>query len=385
MSERIDVTSILLWVVAAGWFVASVRGVRDALAVRALPPLDSRAPVPRSVSVVIAARDEATRIETTVRRILAQEHVDLELVVVDDRSSDATPSILARIASEGPHLRTLRVDLLPDDWLGKPHACELGARSAHGDWILFTDADVWLAPDVIVRAIDAAAREAADHVVLTPRFAHASFLGQAGLGAFLAGFSQYTARVNRDDPRGYLGVGAFNLVRASAWRTVGGHVPLRMEIVDDMKLGLLLTRAGFRTRAFFTVGEEVQAQWASDLRGIVRALEKNVFAHFGYDTVLTLGIATALTAAWIASLTGPWTNTFAGWAAFAGLCSLAIPALVLAARSRGAFLPALLMPFAAMILVVAMLNSTIVTLRRGGVRWRGTFYPLAKLREGRVR
>ena len=110
-------------------------------------------------SVVVAARDEESRIEDTVRHLLAQRDVPLEVIVVDDRSTDRTDEILRRLAQHDDRVRTQRVHELPDGWLGKCHACHLGAASAKGDWILFTDADCWLKPDVIARALRVAERE----------------------------------------------------------------------------------------------------------------------------------------------------------------------------------------------------------------------------------
>src|SRR6266436_6418073 len=119
-------------------------------------------------SVVIAARDEEARIEQTVRHLLAQRGVETEFIIVDDRSTDRTAEILHRLAKEDARVRVKRVEVLPDGWLGKSHACHLGATAATGEWILFTDADCWLKPDVLARAVLLAERDGADHVTLAP-------------------------------------------------------------------------------------------------------------------------------------------------------------------------------------------------------------------------
>jgi glycosyltransferase involved in cell wall biosynthesis len=93
--------------------------------------------------------------------------VAVDVIVVDDRSTDQTPGILRRLASEDTRLQAARVEVLPDGWLGKCHACHVGARIATGEWILFTDRDCWLKPDVIARALRVADRDAADHITLT--------------------------------------------------------------------------------------------------------------------------------------------------------------------------------------------------------------------------
>src|SRR4029078_5639046 len=152
-------------------------------------------------SVIVAARDEESRIGDTVRHLLAQLDVELEVIVVDDRSTDRTGEILRELTEQDSRVRTQRVDELPDGWLGKCHACHLGAASAKGDWILFTDADCWLKPDVISRALQLAQRELADHVTLTPGIAAKSLGAQAWHLAFLIALAGWFAGVNRDRPK----------------------------------------------------------------------------------------------------------------------------------------------------------------------------------------
>ena len=158
----LDGLSIFFWIVALGWTIFTLGRLRDLLHVRALPPAGANGdpgPPPR-VSVVVAARDEERRIERSIGRLLGQEGVELELIVVDDRSTDATTTILRRLEAENPLLRVLRVDTLPDGWLGKPHACHVGAGRSRGEWILFTDADVSLtSEDLLARCVRRFARE----------------------------------------------------------------------------------------------------------------------------------------------------------------------------------------------------------------------------------
>src|SRR5260221_2186460 len=206
-------------------------------------------------SVVIAARDEEARIEQTIRHLFAQSGVETEFIVVDDRSTDRTSEILRRLAQEDARLRVKRVDVLPEGWLGKCHACYVGASAATGDWILFTDADCWLKSDVIARAVRLAERDRADHVTMSPGTVIESLGARAWHLLFLTSLVNWFAGVNRDRPKAYLGLGAFNLVRASAYRECGGYEALRLTVVDDVKLGLILRRAGKRTRAFLGVDD----------------------------------------------------------------------------------------------------------------------------------
>ncbi len=370
------------WVVAVLWGCIALIGVRDALTMRLLPA--RRQGVRPTVSVVVAARDEEARIETTVLRLLAQVGVELEIIVVDDRSRDRTGEILRGLATKYPGLRVVRVDDLPAGWLGKCHACHVGSGLASGEWVLFADGDVWLRDDVVVRAVGQADAEAADHVTLVPWVRGATFLGSVVQLLLGIVFGRRAGAVNRDRPGSYFGIGAFNLVRAEAYRVIGGHVPLRMEVVDDLKLALLLRKAGRRSRVFFSAGD-ADADWCPGALGVVRGMEKNHFAATGYRLSRVLLGAAMLGLFWVSAVAGPWTGSVGGLAAGLALMSMSLPAAIAAVRLGWPIAAAPLVPLFVPVLAVSLVHSAVVTLRRGGVRWRDTFYPLAELRAGSVR
>lgn len=377
----------VLWLVAALWLGATLCALTARRRVSRLPALAPTDSAARSVSVVLAARDEAARVATTVNRLLQQQGVELQVIAVDDRSTDGTSEILHGLAEKDPRLEVVRVDTLPERWLGKCHALHVGAQRATREWILFADGDIWMQPDVIARALAVVESERADHCCLVPSMGNESsnLLDRACLLPFIIAFTQAMADANRDRPWRRMGVGAFNLVRAEAYRAIGGHEKLRLEIVDDMKLGLLLARAGFRTRAYLA-GDEVTCDWPGDARGLVQALEKNMFAGALFSVPIVVVLTVLLGCAWIPAVVGPFTGTVAGYAAGAALASLVAPALLVARDARWPGLSALLVPFICYPLFVAVMwNSTIVTLRQGGVRWRDTFYPLTELRRGVVK
>jgi hypothetical protein len=368
---------------AALWALRALALWDTARALPPLPPLgpgDVAAPRPR-VSVVLAARDEAARIETTVRRLLEQRDVDLEVVAVDDRSTDGTGATLDRLAAESPAVRAEHVTELPPGWLGKCHALDRGTRLATGDWLLFTDADAWLAPDVVARALAAAARERADHVAILPGQRHLrSPLGTAVLITMSTGLAPFAAKANRD--RGFVGIGAFNLVRRDAWEAVGGHEALRLEVVDDLYLGYLLAAAGKRTRAFPS-GHDVDVDFATSPRALMRVLEKNAFAVYDYRAVLTFAWMGFLAAVILATLALPFVGTWWGLLPLAALLLQAVPAARLARSGGMPGWPALLLPFGLLVMVATVTRSAVLAVARGGIRWRDTFYDLATLRKAR--
>ena len=335
-------------------------------------------------SVVIAARDEEARIEQTIRHLLAQREVEAEFIVVDDRSTDRTSEILQRLAKEDARVQVKRVDVLPEGWLGKCHACHIGASAATGDWILFTDADCWLKPDVIARALRVAERDGADHVTLSPGTVIESVGAKAWHLLFLTSLANWFSGVNQDRPKSFMGIGAFNLVRASAYKECGGYEALRLTVVDDMKLGLLLRRAGKRTRAFIGC-DDVECHWGTTVWGMVKIMEKNYFAALDYRLWLALAGSVFVMLVSAILVLGLITVTPAGLAAAFSPLSLILPAGILARRLGWSWPCAVVMPFMFPVFWYALLNSTFVALRQGGIRWRETFYPLATLRAGNVR
>ncbi|MBI1839337.1 MAG: glycosyltransferase [Verrucomicrobia bacterium] len=376
---------------AALWFFVNGAALWHLRWVRRLPPLasDESERLPSnlkafpSVTVVLAARDEEERIGPTVEHLLRQEGVRIEVVVIDDRSRDRTPEILRRLAATDPRLRCLRVDALPDGWLGKCHACHLGAGAARSDWILFTDADCWLRPDVVARAIAAGQSEKADHVTMTPGLAPESLSGQAWQLCFPVLVADWFADVNRDGRRFHMGVGAFNLVRRDAYLACGGHEALRLTVVDDVKLGLLLGRAGKRTRAFLG-GPDVECHWGRTAWSIIPLMEKNAFAVIDYRLELAVGAFLGLLAFWILGAIGFLYGGLWGWLSTAAWLSFALPAGCVARRLGWSPLLGMLAPFLVPIMPCAIANSTVKTLWRGGVRWRDTFYPLELLKRHNV-
>ena len=368
---------------AVVWLLATVHDLFAIATLEDLPALPANAPR-REVTVVLAIRDDGPHVAEAVQHLLAQQHVDLHLIVVNDRSTDDTATILAGLAATHPRLSIVTIAELPPDWLGKSHALHQGAANVATPWLLFTDGDARLSPDALARAIDAAEHTGTDHVSLLPTHRNPSFLGQACLLGFQLIVQRRVRAVNATRQRSYVGTGAFNLVKTSAYRTIGGHLPLRLEVVDDVFLGYLLFRTGFRSRVWFAA-RDFAIDWGGTPGHLLHVVEKNMFAMLRFRTWLA-AILLALTMLVIgATFAGPWLAGTAGWLALGAYLLTALPAIALARRMQWNPLAGLLVPIARIWLPIALINSTFVTLRQGGVRWRGTFYPLRQLRSGQVR
>lgn len=380
------VTITFLWMTFAA--ILQLRWCKRLEPLKAPPPIETQFESAENsdvqCSIIVAARDEESRIEQSIRRLLDQCHVTVEVLVIDDRSTDRTEQILRRIALEDNRVVVQRVVDLPKGWLGKCHACHLGATKAKGDWILFTDADCWLAPDAIFRAIRTAESAGVDHLTMTPGIEGASLSAQAWHLALHISLANWIAGVNRDRAKAYLGMGAFNLVRSSSYRLCGGYQALRLTVLDDVRLGLLLRRSGFRTRAFIG-GDDVVCHWGRTAFDMVKIMEKNYFAAMDFRLTVALVGGLAGLMFWSSAMVGPLTGTPVGMAAGLAWFSLCIPGYLLNQRlgwrGFGAFLVPLILP----LLFYAILRSACVTTWQGGVWWRDTFYSLDELRKGSVR
>jgi hypothetical protein len=353
-----------------------------------LPDVDvPPAPAPASVTVVVPSRDEAAEVEAATRALLAQEGVRLQVVAVDDRSTDGTGAILDRLAAADPRLRVVHVGELPEGWLGKNHACHRGSEEAAGDWILFSDGDVHLAPDALRRAIAYAEAHGLGHLVVSPRMRADGFAERAFVASFavIASLKFRMWELRRPGTGAYIGVGAFNLVRRSAYAAVGGHRAVALEVVDDVKLGMVLRRSGV-AQGVLESGGLVQVRWQRGLAASWRGLVKNAFAAVEWRWGMTvagtafMALLTLVPAA--AVLLAPGDVRLVAAVPF--VLSTAIHGGAARRIAGGSGLEGLLFPLCGLGLIAVTVWSA-VSATLWGVGWRGRRYPLDVLRGGCVR
>ncbi len=344
-------------------------------------------PMPR-VSIIVPACDEQEHVAAALASFAAQDYENLEIIAVDDRSRDSTGEIMERTAREAilarPALRfeVLHVRELPAGWLGKTHAMWLAAQRAHGDWILFTDADVKLRPDALRRAIAYAEAVKADHLVLFPTHA----LKTVGECMVIAGFQMQFVFGHRpwkvSDPKAKdsMGLGSYHLVRRSVYESVGTFRTLRLEVVDDIQLGERVKTRGFSQHTVFGRGL-LDLRWGAGGLGIVRNLTKNLFAALHYRWPRAVGACLMLVALNVLPFVGVWLApgwSKAGFAAAVGAIAVLYAGMYRTSRISPAYV--LLHPVSSLIIAGTLLLSMAATLWRGGVVWRGTKYSLQELR-----
>ena len=341
------------------------------------------------VSIIVPARNEEATIEEPLKTLLALDYNNYEVIAVNDRSTDRTGEIMERLSQNccpGDRLHVIHHSELPAGWLGKTHAMWTATNQASGDWLLFTDADVLFKPDSLRRALAYAEAEPADHVVLFPQM----IMKRPGEYMMIAFFQTMfmfghrpwkVADPSTDD---HMGVGAFNLIRRRVYDAVGTYEALRMEVLDDMKLGKVVKKAGFAQRNVFG-GDLISIRWAHGALGIVNNLTKNFFAVLSFQWWRTLLSVFGLAFLNFGPFLGVWLAH--GWARVPYGIALGSMFAIYIGMSRRSAVPAyyfLLHPVSTTLFIYTLLRSMILTLWNDGIVWRGTKYPLEELRRGMV-
>jgi len=333
------------------------------------------------VSIIIPACNEAVEIEEAVRTRLRDDYPDLEIVLVDDRSTDGTGIIVDRLASEDGRVRAVHVTELPSGWLGKLCALDRGARTASGELLLFSDADVHFTPGALRRAVALLESGRFDHLGVLPGLWSSGFLLDTVFSAFfrLVWLAARPWAVPDPRSRAAFGVGAFNLVRRSAFDRSPGFEYLKLEQADDAALGQMLKRSGARCAVANGRGD-VGLHFYRSLRDMARGVEKTG-ARWPFPAVC-VGMAVLL-----ALELGPWLALAASgvWPRAVGAAGamLSIAATVGVAKwMHHPVLPAVVAPVGVVIFATMMVRASALAVVRGGVSWRGTFYRTEELRAG---
>jgi len=382
----------LLGISVFGWIALFwlTHGLRVAYGAMRLPWVRDFPPAPDAecprVSILFSARNEAEKLPAALATLMEMDYPDFEVVAVDDRSQDRTGQILDAFRAAHPRLRVVHLDRLPEGWLGKPHGLQKAYEACSGEWLLFTDADVRFKPDVLRRAISLEKAHRLAHLTLFGDVEMVGFWEPVLVTFFGLGFHLGTDPSQAANPRSsrYVGVGAFQLVRRSAYQASGTHRRLAMEVVDDMKLGKIVKQAGFRSGC--AVAQNfVAVRWHAGVGNLVRGVTKNFFAGAGYDLrLVALQVAVLLMMDIL-----PFAGVFLGHG-WIFRCSATAAGIALGFHAGVAWvmrvspLYALTHPLGALLFCYMLLRSTVVTLWQGGIVWRDTFYPLDDLKRGVV-
>ncbi len=327
---------------------------------------------PPPVSVLIPARNEAANIVAATAAVLASEGVVLELVVLDDGSTDGTAELLAQM--EDPRLRVLSGGVLPPGWSGKQHACAALAEAARHELMVFVDADVRLAPDALARMAGFMQR---DRVGLASGFPHqvvrtwSEQLLLPLIHLLLLGYLPMPLMQRRSDAGLGAGCGQLFIARKAAYRQAGGHRAIRASLHDGLTLPRAFRQAGEMT-GLFDATRFAECRMYASAAQLWEGLGKNAtegMAKPGAIGVWTVLLGGGHVLPLLLVLFAPSTPAVAALVLSVGL------RLVLAARFRQPEVSALLHPFGVAALLVVQWAALLRALRGRPATWRGRAYP----------
>jgi glycosyltransferase involved in cell wall biosynthesis len=405
------------FLLVAAWHGFSLKALSSQM--QQLPPIDGNHDVLPALSIIVAACNDAEHLRSSLPRLLALEYPRLEVVVVNDRSSDGTQELLEQLAAHDARLQAVHVSVLPEGWLGKVHALHCGVQRSSGAWLLFTDADILFEPTALQQAVWYAECRDRDHLVVLPELqSRATSAIQAFwvhvfnmCFAILFFVGSKARNVAKQGTKAFIGMGAFNLVRRSAFDHASTRLSqmhhtrltvfewLKMEVVDDVGLGMLIKRYGrgsdeWQGRSDVVLGNDVVGfEWYPSLAASVHGIEKNAFAAFGEYKfyVLVRRVLMLLAVSMVPFVAG---IAFAAQGQMVVLIAVVAAMLLLPGLVGTVFTRLLKMslpvpvqtlfvlPLGFCILCFALVRSAWYFYRRGGIVWRGTLYTASALREG---
>lgn len=319
------------------------------------------------VSLLIPARDEEANLAILMPLLSRIDHPDLEILVLDDQSSDRTAGIAG---AAGSPARVIRGRPLPPDWLGKNWACFQLAEKAKGDILIFCDADVRVGPGAIAATVARMEAEGLDALTCLPRQILGSWAEKAVIPVLLflplLGFLPMALIPRTPHPRLSVGCGQWFAFRRDAYERLGGHEAVRREIVEDMALGRLVKARGMVLGAAVST-RHLAARMYSDLPSVWRGFGKNLAFLTGSGWVRP----PLVLAAFLIVHVLPWSLSLLGFRAWLLPFGLWTASRLLTAIAFREPASAWLWSPAGTLLIPALAVRSWLGYRRRDVRWKG--------------
>ncbi|WP_280770813.1 glycosyltransferase [Salipaludibacillus daqingensis] len=339
------------------------------------------------VSVIVAAKDEETKIEESLRSQFSQIYPRIEWIVVNDRSDDATGKIIDQLSLEESRMRSIHIKKLEKGWLGKNHALYQGYLASKGDYLLFTDADVMFHQDTLGKAVSYVLDYKVDHLTLAPKMDVKSYWTNAFVSFFMFGFSYFKRpwKTNDDKSNHALGIGAFNLIKKDVYEEIGTHKQIRIRPDDDLMLGVAIKKSGKKQRVAMALSH-LKVEWYPSLKEALIGLEKNTFAGLYYSYFMVFlsifGIFFSQLWPFIALFVTDGTTR---------LLNLLVIILIFLVYLQTSFSKVkestktfAVFPVTSVLFMYSIIRAMVLTTVRGGIVWRGTFYPLSLLKNKKM-
>lgn len=368
---------ILVWTV---FLIDGFLGLRKIEALEAEKSLED-GPL---LSVIVAARNEAGQIKSSILSQLEQTYKNVEWILVNDRSTDSTGLLMDELQQKDQRITVIHIEELPEGWLGKNNALYKGFLQASGRWLLFTDADVKFDKETFAKALHYFERHELDHLTAAPNLSANPFWLKSFIAFFMFGFSYFKRPWAANNPKSKVGtgIGAFNLVSKEAYQSFGTHERVKMRPDDDLQLGMKMKKEGYRQR-IVTALELIEVEWYGSLREAFVGLEKNTFAGLHYRVSMVLF---AIFGVFITNVL-PFITIFSSdkTVALLSLGNILLSGIhyLLVIKKMTIFSPSmfLVLPVTALLFIYSIIRASLLTFKRGGIMWRGTIYKLSELRE----
>lgn len=371
--------------VTAFWFCFSVYLLVNSRRVAFLRDISPKLNNEPAVAIVIAVRNEEAEVERALRSVCKLDYRNKRIYVINDRSTDRTPGILAGMKLKYPELTLINIDDLPPGWLGKNHALYQGYLASEEEYMLFTDADVKFSPDSFTRAMACMTGRNLDHLAVLPEINSPSkgFSSIVDTFKLMLEFRQRPWAVRDPRSSASIGIGAFNLLRRTAYEAAGTHQAIRLRPDDDLKLGERVKAAGLRQDVLYGYGE-VWLEWYSGIGEFIHGLMKNTFSVSDYRVWKALATAASVLLAFVLPIPALLiAGTPLHYLLMAGIILSQLPLYVVKRGMKGVWWYTFMVPAAGAVMTYIILRSAFLTLRQGGIYWRDSFYALDELKKNR--
>lgn len=335
-----------------------------------------------SVAIIIAVKDEEREVEQALSSVCRLDYTNYSIVVINDRSADRTSEILQRIAQKNASISIITIKDLPPGWLGKNHALYQGYLASSEEWLLFTDADIIYKTTALKKAISYALHHHIDHLTALPEITSPSSLFKSVMNTFAMMLEIRLRPWSACDPssNASIGVGAFNLVKRSAYEKAGTHIPISLRPDDDLQLGDLIKKSGCRQDVVYGE-EEISLAWYNSLSEFVKGLMKNTFSVANYHLPTAIAMAIMTFVIFVVPIPVLLIQGLRGLFMATGILLSQILLMQYKKGIHGKWWHALMIPFAGLIMIFIILKSAFKTLKQGGIYWRDSFYPLEELKK----
>lgn len=378
---------IVLALFCSLWVIVAFDLVKEIKAISIFEKIIFKNTIVPKLSIVIAACNEELTIKDSLKTISQQKYPDIEVIVVNDRSNDNTGKIIDELAFIDSRIKSVHIESLPTGWLGKVHALYKGVSIATGEWILFTDADIHFEDTSLQKAVSYAIEKNLDHLAILPRMSNPrkDFWLDVTIITFLTLFIQVArpSSIENIGNSSYTGSGGFNLVRRSAFEKTLGFEWLKMEVVDDVGLGLMFKKQGLASSISIS-NRDISVVWYYTIKEMVIGLEKNSFLASSQGKLskllvllflVFLYISVPIISLWIGSVYVKITAVIA-------LLSFALSEIYVAKKLDQKLFHLILHPIGVLIISGIVCRSAFKNLSQGGIYWRGTFYSMKDLLNG---